>query len=43
MDTSYLELKKFLVIGIGAAICFYVAGPVGLGVLALFFLLKGNH
>ena len=40
---SYLELRKFLIIGIVGAICFYVAGPVGLGVLALFFLLKGSH
>lgn len=31
---------KFLIIGGGAALSYYLFGPIGLAVLALFFLLK---
>ena len=34
------EISKFLIVGLGFAIAFYIAGPVGAGVLALFILLK---
>jgi len=35
-----MTVRSLLIIGIGAVIAYYVAGPVGIGVLALFFLLK---
>ena len=42
MDEPKNALKKFLLVGIGAAIAYYFLGPIGLGVIALFFLLKGK-
>lgn len=35
-----MTLRSLLILGLGAGIAYYMFGPVGLGVLALFFLLK---
>ena len=40
MEEKKPNFKKFLIIGIVAAVTYYLAGPVGLGVLALLVLLK---
>ena len=40
MEDNKIKLKSVLWIGILAAGAYYLAGPVGLGVVALFVLLK---
>ena len=37
-----MSLRSFLILGLGCAMAYYAFGPVGLGVLALFVLLKGK-
>lgn len=39
---NVMSFKAFLIIGLTCAIAYKVAGPVGLGVLALFVLLKAK-
>lgn len=39
---SMMSLRQFIIIGLGCAMAYYIFGPVGLGVLALFVLLKGK-
>lgn len=36
------ETKKFLVMALGCGVAYYIFGPVGLAVIALFLLLKGH-
>ena len=40
MNGNVLSFRSFLIIGLGCATAYYLFGPVGLGVLALFVLLK---
>ena len=35
-----MPLKQFIVISLVAGMAYYAFGPIGLGVLALFYLLK---
>ena len=35
-----LSMKACILMGVAAAIAWYAAGPIGLGVLALFVLLR---
>ena len=35
-----MPLKQFIIIGLVAGIAYYAFGPIGLGILALFYLLK---
>lgn len=39
MNTK-MSITSFVIIGLGCAVSYYMFGPVGLGVLALFILLK---
>lgn len=40
MDEPKVRLRKILLMGLLVAIAYYIFGPIGLGVIALFFLLK---
>ncbi len=42
MNESKVKLRKLLLIGGLAAAAYYVAGPIGLGVIALFLLMKSG-
>lgn len=42
MSESKFKLRKLLLVGGLAAVAYYMFGPIGLGVIALFFLLKGD-
>ena len=35
-----VSMRSFLILGLGCAIAYRMFGPIGLGVLALFMLLK---
>lgn len=42
MSEPRIKLRKLLLIGGLAAAAYYVCGPIGLGVIALYLLLKGG-
>ena len=36
------EMRKFMIMALGCGCAYYMFGPVGLAVIALFLLLKGH-
>lgn len=39
-DTTTKEVKKLLAMGIGFALTYYIFGPIGVGLYAIWILLK---
>ena len=42
MSESKIKLRRILLVGGLAAVAYYLCGPIGLAVIALYFLLKGG-
>ena len=42
MTEPKIKLRRLLLVGGLATVSYYLFGPIGLGVIALYFLLKGG-